>query len=74
MTADNVVPIINALPEEEIDRLYEMLGVRKAEVIGPPLRKPTLSNAESTEYLIGMFQKRWKKNKALRKQDPIINK
>ena len=75
MRAENLVPIINALPEEEIERLYAMLGVRKAEVTGPPIRKH-LDDAKTTEYLVGMFGRIQERNKkkALRKQDQSINK
>lgn len=76
MTAENILPIINALPEEEKVRLYAMLGVRKAEVTGPP-KRPHLDDAKTTEYLVGMFgrmQQRNQKRKALRKQDLSNNK
>ncbi len=58
MIAENVVPIVNALPDKEIERLYRMLGVVKAGVTGPPLRKtPLITDGEATEYLIRKIKK-----------------
>lgn len=58
MKAENIVPIINALPDKETERLYKMLGVVKAKVTGPPLRKsPLITDGQATEYLIGVIKK-----------------
>lgn len=65
MTAENILPIINALPDEEKERLYAMLGVRKAGVTGPP-KRPHLDDAKTTEYLVGMFGRIQERNRKKR--------
>lgn len=54
MKAETAYHVIQALPESEVTRLYQMLGVQ------PPLhskpnkskKKPLISDAEATEYLL----------------------
>jgi len=75
MTAENLLPIINSLPEKEMEKLLKMLGVSS----GTKTKKQSsqLTDGEATEYLVGMFEKRWKNNrtkKALRQQDQFNNK
>lgn len=60
MKAENVIPILNALPENEVERLYRMLGVVPANVEGPP--KPSkgqklLSDGEATEIVLAAIKK-----------------
>ncbi|NDV15568.1 hypothetical protein GO009_05970 [Muricauda sp. TY007] len=71
MTAENILPIINALPEEERERLYAMLGVRKAEVTVPPKRKPIMTDAQATEIVMGVLrnsQIRNRKKRAMKRK------
>lgn len=54
MRAETAYHVIQALPESEVTRLYQMLGVQ------PPTlpnknkskKKPLISDAEATEYLL----------------------
>lgn len=70
MTAENILPIINALPEEEKEKLFTMLGVSKTEAIKPS-KKGHLDDAKTTEYLVGMFgriQERNRKKRAMKRK------
>jgi len=54
MKAETAYSVIQALPETEVARLYQMLGVQSP--IQPKQnkskKKPLLSDAEATEYLL----------------------
>mgnify|MGYP003538756054 FL=1 len=59
MKAETAYHVIQALPETEVARLYQMLGVQS------PLnakskktkKKPLISDAEATEYLLRKLRK-----------------
>lgn len=72
MRAEHIYPIIGALPEEEVERLYAMLGVRRAEVTGPPIRKlPNgVNGPQITENLLASLERSRQKRKAPPKRDP----
>ena len=54
MRAETVYTILQALPETEVARLYKMLGVQSPLHSNPnkSKRKPLISDAEATEYLL----------------------
>lgn len=59
LKAETAFNIIQALPQKEVERLYKMLGVvspsftttKKAK------KKPLISDAEATEYLLRKLRK-----------------
>jgi hypothetical protein len=54
MKAETAYNVIQALPKSEYERLKGMLGLTKAEK--KPKRKPLLSKAEATEYVLRMMK------------------
>lgn len=52
--AETAYSIIEALPETEVARLYKMLGVQSPLNSKPKKskKKPLISDAEATEYLL----------------------
>ena len=54
MKAETAYHVIQALPETEVARLYQMLGVQSPLNAKPikPKKKPLISDAEATEYLL----------------------
>lgn len=54
MKAETAYHVIQALPEMEKNRLYNMLGMSSALIVKPkkPKNKPIISDAEATEYLL----------------------
>ncbi len=52
MTAETAYHVIQALPSKELPRLYKMLGVDVPEKKPKQKRKPLLSDAAATEYLL----------------------
>lgn len=55
MKAETAYQVIQALPESEVARLYQMLGVCSANNIvktNKAKKKPLISDAEATEYLL----------------------
>lgn len=54
MKAETAYNVIQALPQQEVERLYKMLGVVTAtfSTTKKPKNKPLLSDAEATEYLL----------------------
>lgn len=55
MLAETAYQVIEALNEKEKSRLYTMLGVQSAinnKTKTPTKKKPLLSDAEATEYLL----------------------
>ena len=62
MKAETAYNVILALPEREIPRLYKMLGV-EVKIKPEPKRKPLMTDAEATEYLIKNFNRRHAHNR-----------
>lgn len=61
MKAETAYQVIQALPESEVARLYQMLGVCSANniaKINKTKKKPLISDAEATEYLLLKLTKR----------------
>lgn len=59
MKAETAYQVIQALPESEVVRLYNMLGMQ-SNVIKKNKKtekKPLLSDADATEYLLMKFKK-----------------
>jgi len=54
MKAETAYHVIQALPEQEVARLYQMLGVQSPFHSKPKItkKKPLISDAEATEYLL----------------------
>lgn len=54
MKAETAYHVIQALPEKEVARLYQMLGVQSHLNTKPKKskKKPLISDAEATEYLL----------------------
>lgn len=54
MKAETAYNVIQALPQQEVERLYKMLGVVTATFTTTKKlkKKPLLSDAEATEYLL----------------------
>lgn len=54
LKAETAFNIIQALPQQEVERLYKMLGVVSASIITTKKakKKPLISDAEATEYLL----------------------
>ena len=54
MKAETAYHVIQALPEQEVARLYQMLGVQSFLNAKPnkTKKKPLISDAEATEYLL----------------------
>lgn len=54
MKAETAYHVIQALPEMEVARLYQMLGVHPANVVKSTKsnKKPLISDAEATEYIL----------------------
>jgi hypothetical protein len=54
MKAETAYHVIQALPEQEVARLYQMLGVQSPSnaKLTKPKKKPLISDAEATEYLL----------------------
>ncbi|NHN25241.1 hypothetical protein FIA58_006075 [Flavobacterium jejuense] len=54
MKAETAYNVIQALPQQEVERLYKMLGVVTATFtpVKKSKKKPLLSDAEATEYLL----------------------
>ena len=59
LKAETAFNIIQALPQQEVERLYKMLGV-----VSPSFtttkkskKKPLISDAEATEYLLRKLRK-----------------
>ena len=63
MKAETAYNVIQALPEKEISRLYKMLGIEIPQKEDKPKRKPLMTDAEATEYLIKKFNKRHANNR-----------
>ena len=59
MKAETAYHVIQALPETEVARLYQMLGVQSPLNAKPtkPKKKPLISDAEATEYLLSKLRK-----------------
>ena len=54
MKAETAYHVIQALPETEVARLYQMLGVHSANVVKSTKskKKQLISDAEATEYIL----------------------
>lgn len=54
MKAETAYHVIQALPESEVARLYQMLGVQSPIISKPKKKnkKSLISDAEATEYLL----------------------
>lgn len=54
MKAETAYSVIQALPETEVARLYKMLGVQSPTLSNKSKskKKPLISDAEATEYLL----------------------
>ena len=54
MKAETAYSVIQALPESEVARLYQMLGVQSPFLSkqSKSKKKPLISDAEATEYLL----------------------
>ncbi len=54
MKAETAYHVIQALPEQEVIRLYQMLGVQSPlnTKTNKSKKKPLISDAEATEYLL----------------------
>ena len=60
MKAETAYSVIQALPETEVARLYQMLGVQSPLLNAKPKKtkkKPLISDAEATEYLLKKLRK-----------------
>ena len=59
MKAETAYHVVQALPETEVARLYQMLGVQLPLNTKPkkPKKKPLISDAEATEYLLKKLRK-----------------
>ena len=60
MKAETAYHVIQALPETEVARLYQMLGVQSPLLNAEPKKtkkKPLISDAEATEYLLRKLRK-----------------
>lgn len=59
MLAETAYQVIQALPESEVARLYQMLGVYSANVVKATKskKKQLISDAEATEYLLRKLKK-----------------
>ena len=59
MKAETAYHVIQALPEQEVARLYQMLGVQSPLNAKPKKnkKKPLISDAEATEYLLRKLRK-----------------
>ena len=59
MKAETAYHVIQALPESEVIRLYQMLGVQSPLNTKPKKtkKKPLISDAEATEYLLRKLRK-----------------
>ena len=59
MKAETAYHVIQALPESEVARLYQMLGVQSPLHSKPnkSKKKPLISDAEATEYLLRKLRK-----------------
>ena len=60
MKAETAYHVIQALPETEVARLYQMLGVQSPLLNAKPKKtkkKPLISDAEATEYLLRKLRK-----------------
>lgn len=58
MTAETAYHVIQALPKKELPRLYKMLGVSVPEPKKDTKKKPLLTDAEATEYLLKKMRKK----------------
>ena len=56
MKAETAYHVIQALPETEVARLYQMLGVQLP-LNTKTKKKPLISDAEATEYLLRKLRK-----------------
>ncbi|WP_396147838.1 hypothetical protein [Flavobacterium sp.] len=54
MKAETAYQVILALPESEVSRLYQLLGVHSANVVNKTKskKKEIISDAEATEYIL----------------------
>lgn len=57
MKAETALNVIEALSPDEAKRLFSMLGINK-EVSGKKKRKPLITEAEATEYILNLYKKR----------------
>lgn len=59
MRAETAYSVIQALPKTEVARLYKMLGVQSPLNSKPKKskKKPLISDAEATEYLLRKLRK-----------------
>lgn len=59
MKAETAYQVIQALPEKEVNRLFQMLGVQTlvSQKTKASKKKPLLSDAEATEYLLKKLKK-----------------
>ena len=59
MLAETAYQVIQALPESEVARLYQMLGVYSSNVVKATKskKKQLISDAEATEYLLRKLKK-----------------
>ncbi len=57
MTAETAYHVIQALPKKEVPRLYKMLGV-KMQKAKEEVKKPLITDAEATEYLLKKYRKK----------------
>lgn len=58
MTAETAYHVIQALPKEELPRLYKMLGVGMPKPAKEQKKKPLLTDAAATEYLLKKLRKK----------------
>jgi vacuolar-type H+-ATPase subunit F/Vma7 len=54
MKAETAYQVISVLPESEVARLYQMLGVQSANIVKltKSKKKQLISDAEATEYIL----------------------
>ncbi len=59
MKAETAYQVISALPESEVARLYQMLGVQSPTFVKSKnsKKKQLISDAEATEYLLRKLKK-----------------
>ncbi|WP_435263884.1 hypothetical protein [Tenacibaculum sp. nBUS_03] len=64
MKAETAYNVIQALPKEELPRLYKMLGVNvpsEKRVRARKKKQPLITNAEAYEYVLRIFDGRNKR-------------
>ncbi len=58
MTAETAYHVIQALPKKELPRLYKMLGVSVPTPEKQVKKKPLITDAQATEYLLKKMRKK----------------